>query len=183
MNILVINGSPHVKGTSALLMEEFIRGAQEKGHEIHVFHAAREDVHPCIACDTCRKTGNGCVFKDGMEKLNPMLADAELVVFVTPLYYFGMSAQIKAVFDRFYANNTALREQQKKTIVLATCGDTEDWTFDALKHHLKMLSAICGGHASAVCMHWECMSERILSNLIIRERRTSWDAAYKDLKG
>ena len=48
MNILVINGSPHVKGTSALLMEEFIRGAQEKGHEIHVFHAAREDVHPCL---------------------------------------------------------------------------------------------------------------------------------------
>ena len=48
---------------------------------------------------------------------------------------------------------------------------------------LKMLSAIFGGHASAVCMHWECMSERILSNLIIRERRTSWDAAYKDLKG
>ena len=106
MNILVINGSPHVKGTSALLMDEFIRGAQEKGHEIHVFHAAREDVHPCIACDTCRKTDNGCVFKDGMEKLNPMLEDAELVVFVTPLYYFGMSAQIKAVFDRFYANNT-----------------------------------------------------------------------------
>ena len=118
MNILVINGSPHVKGTSTLLMDEFIRGAQEKGHETHVFHAAREDVHPCIACDTCRKTGNGCVFKDGMEKLNPMLADAELVVFVTPLYYFGMSAQIKAVFDRFYANNAALREQQKKTIVL-----------------------------------------------------------------
>ena len=36
MNILIINGSPHVKGTSALLMEEFIRGAQEKGHTIHV---------------------------------------------------------------------------------------------------------------------------------------------------
>ena len=80
MNILIINGSPHVKGTSALLMEEFIRGAQEKGHTIHVFHAAREEIHPCIACDSCRTANNGCVFKDGMEKLNPMLADAELVV-------------------------------------------------------------------------------------------------------
>ena len=156
MNILVINGSPHVKGTSALLMEEFIRGA----HEIHVFHAAREDVHPCIACDTCRKTGNGCVFKDGMEKLNPMLADAELVVFVTPLYYFGMSAQIKAVFDRFYANNTALREQQKKTIVLATCGDTEDWTFDALKHHFEDAFRY---------MRWTCIGSVYALGMYVRE--------------
>ena len=160
MNILVINGSPHVKGTSALLMDEFIRGAQEKGHEIHVFHAAREDVHPCIACDTCRKTGNGCVFKDGMEKLNPMLEDAELVVFVTPLYYFGMSAQIKAVFDRFYANNTALREQQKKTIVLATCGDTEDWTFDALKQHFEDAFRY---------MRWTCIGSVYALGMYVRE--------------
>ena len=48
MNILVINGSPHVKGTSALLMDEFIRGAQEKGHEIHVFHAARPVTDACL---------------------------------------------------------------------------------------------------------------------------------------
>ena len=100
------------------------------------------------------------MFKDGMEKLNPMLADAELVVFVTPLYYFGMSAQIKAVFDRFYANNTALREQQKKTIVLATCGDTEDWTFDALKHHFEDAFRY---------MRWTCIGSVYALGMYVRE--------------
>ena len=61
MNILVINGSPHVKGTSALLMEEFIRGAQEKGHEIHVFHAAREDVHPLPVIHAVRPVTDACL--------------------------------------------------------------------------------------------------------------------------
>ena len=95
-----------------------------------------------------------------MEKLNPMLADAELVVFVTPLYYFGMSAQIKAVFDRFYANNSTLREQQKKTIVLATCGDTEDWTFDALKHHFEDAFRY---------MQWTCIGSVYALGMYVRE--------------
>ena len=141
MHILIIAGSPHAQGTSALLKEEFSKGAESAGHVVTCFDAAREEIHPCIGCDHCRKTSEGCVFKDGMEKLNPDLLAADLVVFVTPLYYFGMSAQIKAVIDRFYANNAALRSQKKKAILLATCGDADDWAMDALKAHYR---TICG---------------------------------------
>lgn len=139
MKILMINGSPHKMGTTALMMEKFMQGAKEAGHEINVYDAAEELVHPCIACDACRKGNDGCVFKDGMEILNPMLFQSDIVVFVTPLYYFGMSTQIKAVIDRFYANNTKLREMPKKVIVLASCGDTDDDTFGALKHHFEAI--------------------------------------------
>ena len=139
MKILMINGSPHKMDTTALMMEKFMQGAKEAGHEINVYDAAEELVHPCIACDACRKGNDGCVFKDGMEKLNPMLFQSDIIVFVTPLYYFGMSTQIKAVIDRFYANNTKLREMPKKVIVLASCGDTDDDTFGALKHHFEAI--------------------------------------------
>lgn len=150
MNILVVNGSPHAQGTTALLREAFEKGAVSKGHSVTTFHAARETVHPCIGCDHCRNTEDGCVYKDGMEKLNPLLLHADCVVFVTPLYYFGMSSQLKMVIDRFYANNAALREQNKKAILLAACGDADDWTLDALDAHYHM---ICD------YLHWENAGE------------------------
>lgn len=146
MKILILNGSPHKKGTTALMISEFKCGAEENGHTVTVFHTAEENIHACTACDHCRTSDSGCVFKDGMDKLNPLLMDADLVVFSTPLYYFGMSAQIKTVIDRFYANNQVLREHKKKAVLLAACGDTDDWAMDALKLHYE-----------AVChyLHWE----------------------------
>ena len=115
MNILIINGSPHTKGTTALLRDKFQKGAASAGHNITTFHACKEELHPCIGCDYCRTTENGCIYKDGMETLNPLLKNADCVVFVTPLYYFGMSSQMKMVIDRFYANNAALRSLEKES--------------------------------------------------------------------
>lgn len=90
MKVLVITGSPHKNGTSAHLVQSFIKGAEEAGHEVCRFDAAFKNVHPCIACDHCNKTGNGCVFKDDMEVLNPMLFEADVVAFAAPIYYYGM---------------------------------------------------------------------------------------------
>ena len=119
MKITVITGSPHRRGTSALLADEFIRGAGEAGHEVFRFDAAFEKVGPCLGCDKCRD-GGACIQKDSMEKLNPVLLESDLVVFVTPLYYFGISAQLKAVIDRFYAENDRLQKSKKKAVLMAT---------------------------------------------------------------
>lgn len=160
MNILMINGSPHEKGTTALLKEKFKKGALENGHTINEYDAAKELVHPCIACDSCRRGISECIFKDGMEILNPMLFQSDIIVFVTPLYYFGMSTQIKAVIDRFYANNTKLREMPKKVIILASCGDTDDDTFDAMQQHI---TAICK------YMHWTEIGSVYALGMYVRE--------------
>lgn len=97
MKILVITGSAHKNGTTALLTEQFIKGAEESGHEVFRFDSAFKKVHPCIACEKCHNTDTGCVFKDDMEELNPVLLTADAVVFVTPIYYYAMNAQIRAV--------------------------------------------------------------------------------------
>lgn len=121
MKAVIITGSPHKNGTSALLADEFIRGLQEAGHEAFRFDAAFSDVKGCLGCDHCRKTGEPCVRHDDMEKLVPALLEADAVAFVTPIYYFGMSSQLKTVLDRFYAPEQAL-VGHKKAVLLASAG-------------------------------------------------------------
>jgi len=127
MKITIITGSPRKNGTTSLLAEEFIRGAKEAGHDVFLFDAAFEKIAPCVACDRCQVNGAKCVQNDSMEKLNPELLAADFIVFITPLYYFGMSAQLKLAIDRFYANSSKL-ETGKKTILLAAAHDNENWT-------------------------------------------------------
>lgn len=119
MKVVMITGSPHKNGTSARLAEEFCKGAQEAGHEVYRFDAAFRKVHPCIACEHCHNTDKGCVFQDAMEELNPQLLSADAVIFVSPIYYYGMTAQIKTVIDRFYANDEALHGPKKTALLLA----------------------------------------------------------------
>lgn len=119
MKVLIITGSPHKNGTTACLTEQFIRGAEESGHEIYLFDAAQKDIHPCIACEKCHTDTVGCVFKDDMTELNPHLIEADVVVLVSPVYYYDVSAQLKAVIDRFYANDASLHGDKKAVLMLA----------------------------------------------------------------
>lgn len=139
MKIVVINSSPHseAQSTSRYLAAKFVDGAKSAGHEIFVFDAANEDTHPCRGCDQCGMDG-ACIFDDAIEhKLMPQMLNADLLVLVTPLYYFGMSAQLKTIVDRFYSRTTRL--SGKKSMIIATAWNSADWTMEALKYHYKTL--------------------------------------------
>lgn len=138
MNILVIESSPHKHGSSNLLAEEFIHGARETGHQVQVFDAGRADLHPCLGCDACGMSGP-CVQKDDMAELRRQILASDMVVFVTPLYYFGMSAQLKTVIDRFYSFNGQLSSVGLKTALIATAWDSNDWTMQNLSAHYQTL--------------------------------------------
>ena len=139
MKIVVINSSPHSDkdSTSKYLAQKFSEGAQSKGHEIFTFDAAEEETNPCRGCDRCGMDGD-CIFHDAIaEKLMPKMLEADLLVLVTPLYYYGMSTQLKTVIDRFYSRTGRLHG--KKSLLLATAWNTADWTFTALKTHYETL--------------------------------------------
>ena len=138
MNILVIESSPHKHGSSNLLAEEFIRGAEEAGHHISVFDAGHAELHPCLGCDACGMSGP-CVQKDDMIDLRKRILAADMVVFVTPLYYFGMSAQLKMVIDRCYSFNGQLTAKHLKTALIAAAWDSNDWTMRDLENHYQTL--------------------------------------------
>ncbi|AKN30048.1 flavodoxin [Clostridium carboxidivorans P7] len=132
MKITVITGSPHKKGTTALLADNFIAGATEAGHDVYRFDAAFQDVKPCLSCGYCESHKSECVYKDSMRELNEKLFESDVVVFVTPIYYYTMSAQIKAVVDRFHANNAKL-SGNKKAMIFAAAYGADDGTMEGLQ--------------------------------------------------
>lgn len=138
MKILVIEGSPHKHGSSNLLAERFIDGARDAGHVVTVFDAAHANLHPCLGCDACGMAGV-CIQKDDMESLKDDIRHSDMIVFVTPLYYFGFSAQIKMVIDRFYSFNGELTSKGLKTALIAAAWDSNNETMEFLKNHYLKL--------------------------------------------
>lgn len=138
MKILVIESSPHKKGSSNLLAEYFIRGAEDAGHEITVFDAGHAKIHPCLGCEACGMAGP-CCQKDDMAELKGQILGADMAVFVTPLYYFGVSAQLKMVIDRFYSFNGELTGKGLKTALIVASWDNKEWTMRDIKAHYETL--------------------------------------------
>lgn len=139
MKIVVINSSPHPKNesTSIYLSGRFTEGAESAGHEVFTFDAANENTHPCRGCDKCHMDGP-CIWQDAIEqKLMPKMLGADLLVLVTPLYYYGMSAQLKTIVDRFYSRTGKLHG--KKSVLMATAYNSADWTMSALVDHYDTL--------------------------------------------
>lgn len=164
MKITVITGSPHKNGTSALLAEKFIEGAQKAGHEVFRFNAAFEDTHPCLGCDRCGMDGP-CVQNDAIEqKLMPELLKADLVVFVTPLYYYGMSAQLKIVVDRFYSRAGKVAGHGRKAILMSTAYNSADWTMTALMEHYKTLVRYLAWQDFGTVLAVGCGSRSLIEN-------------------
>lgn len=139
MKVTVITGSPHRNGTTALLADEFIRGAQDAGWKTFRFNSAFEQVPPCLGCGSCGIGAAPCVQKDAMQTLLPELLSSQAVALVTPLYYFGFSAQIKRVIDRFYACSYTLTGK-KKVFLMAAAYDRNSWTMEALTVHYQTLA-------------------------------------------
>ena len=138
MKIVVLKGSPNQKGSSNMLASYFKQGAEEAGHIVEIIDAAHADIHPCTGCIHCGYEGP-CVQKDDMEVFRGKILHADMMVFVTPLYYYSMSAQLKILVDRFCALNSSIRRKRIKSALLSTAWNSDDWTFEALEAHYKTL--------------------------------------------
>ena len=138
MKIVLLEGSPNQHGSSNLLADCFRQGAEEAGHTVEIIDAAHADIHPCTGCIHCGYEGP-CVQKDEMESIRPRILGADMMVFVTPLYYYGMSAQLKTLIDRFCAFNSSIQSKHMKSALIAAAWNSDSWTFDALKAHYDTL--------------------------------------------
>ena len=138
MKIILLERSPNRHGSSNMLAEHFKRGAEETGHSVEIIDTAHADIHPCTGCIHCGYEGP-CVQKDDVENIRKKILDADMLVFVTPLYYYGMSAQLKTMIDRFCAFNSSIQRKHMKSALLTAAWNSDDWTFEALEAHYKTL--------------------------------------------
>ena len=138
MKIVILEGSPNKNGSSNMLTEQFRKGAEEAGHSVQMIDAAHANIHPCIGCIHCGYEGP-CVQKDDVNEIRQKILAADMMVFVTPLYYYGMSAQLKILIDRFCAFNSSIQRKHMKSALLAVAWNSDTWTFEALESHYDTL--------------------------------------------
>lgn len=123
-NILILSGSPRKDGNSDLLCNEFMKGAIESGNKVEKIEVARKKISPCIACYSCNNSNGKCVFKDDMEEILEKTINADVIVMASPVYFYSVSAQLKALIDRTVARWTEVKN--KEFYYILTCADKEE---------------------------------------------------------
>ena len=99
MKVIAFLGSPRKEGNSEILLRETTRGIKENGHEVILFRPSEMNISPCLNCGGCDTTGQ-CVIEDDMDKIYEAIRQGDRFVIVSPIFFFGLPAQIKAPIDR-----------------------------------------------------------------------------------
>jgi multimeric flavodoxin WrbA len=131
MKILGLSGSPRTEGSTMTLLAQALEGARMEGAQTALFSVAGKDIKPCDGCRACNKTGV-CIVKDDMDELYVKLLEADGIIFGTPIYFYGMTAQAKAIIDRTISMNRPEKSLANKVGgVIVTAGSMG--IVDALK--------------------------------------------------
>ena len=125
MNILVLNGSPRPGGSTKQMAEAFRSGALSAGHQVDIVDVCKLRIGGCLACEYCHTKGKGeCVQKDDMAQVYALLREADMLVIASPIYYHGISGQLKCAIDRFYsAAYPSKPPKLKKVAMILSSGD------------------------------------------------------------
>ena len=102
MKTLGIMGSPRIAGNTDQLLDETLNGAQSQGAEIEKIVVDSLKIGPCLEYYGCLKDGN-CVIRDDMDVVYPKLLDADVVIVASPMFFYGLTSQLKALIDRCQA--------------------------------------------------------------------------------
>ncbi len=102
MNILAILGSPRRGGNTSILLDRAIEGVRSEGAEVELVNACRMRIRPCEELYHCQVDGT-CPLRDDMDSLYPKLLSAEGIIFASPIFFYGITAQAKALVDRCQA--------------------------------------------------------------------------------
>lgn len=147
--IVIISGSPVINGNTDILVQAFADGIDRTKNTVEIISVVGKNINGCIGCDCCfTDAKHDCVIKDDMKGVYASLADADVIVAATPLYFYGVSSQLKSLIDRLH-NPIRNSFKVKKLVLLAVGADTKKEVFDSLvtayKAVLKYFSLENGG--------------------------------------
>lgn len=122
--VLILSGSPRKGGNSDTLCDQFARGAAETGHSVEKIRVAEKNIGFCRGCYGCKDTGV-CVVRDDMAQVLQKMIDADVLVLSSPVYFYSIDAQLKAVLDRTVARWLEVRDKEMYYIVTAADEEKE----------------------------------------------------------
>ena len=144
-NVLIISSSPRKGGNTEALCQQFAKGATEAGNQVELISLIGKKIAPCLGCGTCQ-SGACCQKDDAPAILDKMLA-ADVIVLATPVYFYTMCAQLKALIDRsvmIYPNLT-----NKAFYYLIAMADTDKKMFAGTLAALRGFLECCEGSQEA----------------------------------
>lgn len=141
-SVLILSGSPRKGGNSDLLCDEFLRGAQEAGHSVEKIFLRSKKIASCNACYYCKKSGGQCALKDDMSEILDKMQAADVIVMASPVYFYSIDAQMKAVIDRSVARWTNIPGKEFYYIMTAAedSDDVMDCTLACFRGFAKCLT-------------------------------------------
>lgn len=114
--VLILSGSPRKEGNSDILCDQFAKGATEAGHVVEKIRVAEKNIGYCRACYACKRDGT-CVIRDDMAEILQKMIDADVLVLASPVYFYAIDAQLKAVIDRTVARWLEVKDKEFYYIV------------------------------------------------------------------
>ena len=145
MKVIGISGSPRRGGNTETLLREVLRGAEEAGAETRLFILSRMNISPCRHCDGCLAEGE-CAVKDDMWLIYPEIESLDALVLASPIFFYGVTAQAKAMIDRcqaFWARkyilNRKIADRKRKGVFISVGGTRFPDLFDHAKATVKNL--------------------------------------------
>lgn len=142
MKILALNSSPRPKSNVRIALETALEAAQAKGAETELIDLRKLKISPCLADDYCKAHQGKCAVDDDMQQIYEKILEADALLLGSPIYFFDVTAQLKAVIDRLYAffGEESVKDTLtgKKLSIIATNGVmTPDMVLPALKIQAK----------------------------------------------
>lgn len=126
--VLILSGSPRKGGNSDLLCDEFMKGALESGNTVEKIRVAEQRIAPCSGCYYCKSHNGACVHKDDMAAVLQKMIDADVLVLASPVYFYSIDAQMKALIDRTVAR--WLEVKNKEFYYIVTMADEQKASAD-----------------------------------------------------
>ncbi len=145
MKVLGVLGSPRIRGNSDILLDMALAGSRDAGAAAEKIVLCRKKISGCLNCEKCNETGV-CAIKDDMTEIRQKILEADAIIHSCPVYFWAMTAQMKAYLDRWCAffdaewrwHKTIYPKMKGKRIGLITvCGDPNVSTADPIVHSFK----------------------------------------------
>ncbi len=125
--VLIISASPRKGGNSDLLCDQFLKGAQDAGHDAEKISLSAHKINYCLGCGVCNNT-HECVQKDDMKPLLDKMVRADVIVLATPVYFYSMDGQLKTFIDRTVPRYTEISNKDFYFIVTAADSSKKNMT-------------------------------------------------------
>lgn len=97
--LLAILGSPHRSGTTAAMLTCAVHAAEKNGYDVTKINLYEKQICFCTGCRTCLRTGT-CIQKDDIQQIASLLQECHVVILAAPVYWAGVPAPVKNLFDR-----------------------------------------------------------------------------------